>query len=182
MEATEGEHTAKMLLMRGQGVEWNQYVVKVDESKQKISKDLVHHSLEGLGSVPKAKREAEKFKEYKGSNDGGLRNISGPHRNLEITLLEVKFGKDLGTGDSGGEIKDSEERVSIWDHGDVEAVEVLTRSPGPIRLRYHVKGAPPAMRRKDRSRGCSCSLRKHRNQGSGVNQEPVFGERIQQED
>ena len=40
--------------------------------------------------------EVEKLKKAKGSDDGGLRNIGGPHRNLEITLLEIKFGEELG--------------------------------------------------------------------------------------
>ena len=73
--------------MRGQGVGENQYVVKVDETKQKISKDLVNHSPEGLGSLPEAKREVEELKESKGSDDGSLRNIGGPHWNLEITRV-----------------------------------------------------------------------------------------------
>ena len=75
VEGAEVEHTEEMLLMRGQGVGESQYVIKVDETKQKISKGLVHHSLESLGSVPEAKREAKELKESKGSDDGRLWNI-----------------------------------------------------------------------------------------------------------
>ena len=85
-------------------MEKNKDVVKIDKTKWKITKDPVHHPLEGPGSIPEAKRKAEKFKEAKGSNDGGLQNISWPDGNLEITFLEIKFGEDLGPKDSGGEI------------------------------------------------------------------------------
>ena len=101
MEAAEVEHSAEMLLMRGQRVGENQFVVNIDKTKWKITKDPVHHSLEGPGSVPEAERKGGKFKEAEGSNDGGLRNISWPHGNLEITFLEIKFGEELGPEDSG---------------------------------------------------------------------------------
>ena len=65
------------------------------QKKRKFAKDPVHHPLEGLGSVFEAKREAKKFKKAKGSDDGGLGNISRPHWNPEITLLEIKFGEEL---------------------------------------------------------------------------------------
>ena len=93
--------------MRGQRVGENQYIVKIDKTKRKITKDPVHHPLVGLGSVPEAKREAEKLKMAKGSNDGGLQESSRSHRNLEITFLEIKFGKVLGLKDSGREIGNS---------------------------------------------------------------------------
>ena len=89
MEVAEVEHTAEMLLMRGQRVGEIQYVVKVNKTKGKITKDPVHHPLEVLGSNPEAKREAEKLEEAKGSNDCGVRNMSGSHGNLEITFLEI---------------------------------------------------------------------------------------------
>ena len=86
------------------------------------------------------KRRRRKSKE---SDDADLQNIGRPHRNLEITLLEVKFGKELGTGDSRGEKRNSREKVSVWDHGSVEVAEVPTRSSGSIRLRDHVKRTGP---------------------------------------
>ena len=87
MEAAEVQHTAEMFLMRGQRVGENQYIAKIDKTKLYLTKDPVHHPLEGLGTVSEVKREAEKLKKAKGSDDGGLWNIGRPHRNLEITLL-----------------------------------------------------------------------------------------------
>ena len=55
--------------------EKKQYIIQVDETKWEITKDFTHHPLENLGDVPEAKREAEEFKESKGSNDGGLGNV-----------------------------------------------------------------------------------------------------------
>ena len=72
MEAAEVEHRVEMLLMRGQRVRENEDVVKIDKTKLKITKDPVHHPLEGLVSVPEAERKVEKFEEAKVSNDGGL--------------------------------------------------------------------------------------------------------------
>ena len=75
--------------MRGQRVAENQYIVKRDKTKWKITRDPVLHPLEGLGSVPEAKTEAEKLEKTEGIDDGGR------PRNLEITLLEIKFGEKL---------------------------------------------------------------------------------------
>ena len=56
---------------------------------------MIHHSLKGLSSIPEAKREAEKLKEAKGGDDGGLWNVCRAHWNLEITFLKIKFRKNL---------------------------------------------------------------------------------------
>ena len=69
-------------------------VIKIDKTKRNFLRDLVHYPLEGLGGVPEAKREAEELKESKGSDDGSFWDVG----------LEIKFGKEPGTGDSGGEI------------------------------------------------------------------------------
>ena len=53
--------------------------------------------------------------------------------------------KKLGTRDSGGEIRTRGEKVSVCDGGGVEAEEVPTRSPVPIRLRDHVKRTGPGL-------------------------------------
>ena len=95
VEAAEVKHTTEMLLMRGQKVAENQYIVKIDKTKRKLTKDPVHHPMEGLGSVLEAKREAEKIEKAEESDEGGLRNICRPLRNLEIILLEFKFGEEL---------------------------------------------------------------------------------------
>ena len=60
--------------------------------------------MEGLGGIPWAKRKEEELKESKASNDGGFGDVGRSHGNLEITLLEIKFGKESGTRYSGGEI------------------------------------------------------------------------------
>ena len=36
---------------------------------------MIHHSLKGLSSIPESKREAEKLKEAKGGDDGGLWDV-----------------------------------------------------------------------------------------------------------
>ena len=51
MEAAEVQHTAEMFLMRGQRVGENQYIAKIDKTKLSLTKDPVHHPLEGLGTV-----------------------------------------------------------------------------------------------------------------------------------
>ena len=66
VEAAEVKHTTEMLLMRGQKVAENQYIVKIDKTKRKLTKDPVHHSLEGLGSVLEAKRGQRNSKRLKG--------------------------------------------------------------------------------------------------------------------
>ena len=93
--------------MRLQGVREHQNVIKIDKTKQKFSKDPVYHPLEGLGRVPEAKREAEELKESKGSDDGGFGDVGRSHGRLKITLLDIKFGTEPGTGDSGGEFGNS---------------------------------------------------------------------------
>ena len=58
---------------------------------------------------------------------------------MEINFLNIQFGKELGTKDSGEENRNSGQRVFVWDPGGVEVAKVSTRSPGPIRFRDHVK-------------------------------------------
>ena len=77
VETAEVKDTAEMLMVRVQGVRENQYIIQIDETKQKITKDLVHHPLECQGGVPEAKREAEELKESKGSVDGSLGDVGG---------------------------------------------------------------------------------------------------------
>ena len=71
----------------------NQNIIQVDEADRQITKDSVHHPLKGLSSISEAKREAEKLKEVKGGDDGGLWDVCRMYWNLEITLLKVKFRK-----------------------------------------------------------------------------------------
>ena len=67
-----------------------------------ITKDFFHHPRKSLGSVPEAKGKAEELRESKGTV---LWNVGKSLGNLEITLLEIKFGKELGAGNSGVEIR-----------------------------------------------------------------------------
>ena len=81
MEAADIKDTAEMLLLRLQGVGENQDIIKIDETKWKFTKDLVHHHLESPGGVSEAKGKAEKLEEAKGSDDGCLGNVGWSHGN-----------------------------------------------------------------------------------------------------
>ena len=91
IEAAEVEDTVEVKLMIRQGASENQNIIQVDEAERQITKDSVHHLLKHLNSISEAKREAEKLKEAKVGDDGGLWDVCRAHWNLEITLLKVKF-------------------------------------------------------------------------------------------
>ena len=66
LEAAKIEDTAEILLMRFHKVGENQDIIKIDETKWKLTKDLVHHPLESLGGVPEAKGKTGNSKRPKG--------------------------------------------------------------------------------------------------------------------
>ena len=135
VEAKEVKHMAEMYLVL-EGIGRKQDIMEIDKAKRFISKNL---TLEGLGSVPETEGKAKKFKEAKRSNSGSLRNVSGSHGNLEITFLDIKFRKELGTCDPGREIRNGEEQISVWVGGGVETNKIYAGPPGSIRFRDHVE-------------------------------------------
>ena len=82
-----------------------------------------------------SERKAEKLKEAKGGDDGGLCDVCRVHWILEITLLKVKLRKKLRTSYPGKESSNSRQSISVRNRGGVEASEITTGSPGTIRFR-----------------------------------------------
>ena len=102
VKAAEVDDTVEVKLMINQGARENQNIIQVDGPERKIPKDSVYHPLKHLSSISEAEREAEKLKEAKGGDDGGLWDVCRAHWDLEITLLKVKFRKKPRTSCPGG--------------------------------------------------------------------------------
>ena len=92
--------------MRNQIWRLDENIIQVNKTKGKVTKYIIHHSLERLSCAPKAKREKQELEQAKRSNNSSLDNILISHRNLIVPLLQVQLGEPLGAGNSGGEIRD----------------------------------------------------------------------------
>ena len=79
-----------MLNMRSYIRAEDQDIINVKKTVGLITKDLIHHPLEGIPSVPEFEGKAEKLKHPKRSDDCCLGDVLGGHWNLVVSLLRVQ--------------------------------------------------------------------------------------------
>ena len=91
-----------------------------------------------------AEREAEKLKEAKGGDEGGM--SAGCIGIWKYPFCRSSFEKKLRTSYPGGEISNCGQRISVCNSGIVEATEITAGSPGTIRFRYYVERTEPQRR------------------------------------
>ena len=75
----------------------NENIVYVGIGGWYPTENLVHKSLECLGSVPEAEWHLDKFKQSEGCGNRRLGYIRGGHRNLMVGTYEIQFRKYSGT-------------------------------------------------------------------------------------
>ena len=83
--------------------------------------DVVHHSLEGGGTVGHSKEHYKGFKEAAISMEGCLPFVSGLDSYVIETPSDVKLCKVLGSAELGDEFGDEGERVFILDSYSVQS-------------------------------------------------------------
>ena len=84
----------KMIYVLLQIAAKHQDIIDVGETIRKVSKDRIHHPLEGVPCIPEAKGKAQKLEHPEWSDDRCLTDIFFSHQNLVIPLLKVQLRKD----------------------------------------------------------------------------------------
>ena len=75
-----------MLEMLWKGRTGNEDIVKTDENKREVVKQIVHELLKSLSSITEAIRHVKVLIEAKRSDYRRLRNVRSMNRNLMISL------------------------------------------------------------------------------------------------
>ena len=76
-------------------------VINVNENTIQACKYRIHQPLKSLSGVPESKRDSDKFKQSKRSDDGGLLDVFLSNGNLMIATLEVDLGEYLASFQQG---------------------------------------------------------------------------------
>ena len=89
MEVEQLEHLAEMVYMSVEIRTEDQDIIDIYKTKRKVTKDLIHHPLEGVLGVPESKRKAEEFKHTKLHNDLCFLDVVFTHGHLIITFVQI---------------------------------------------------------------------------------------------
>ena len=69
LEAEQLQHLAEMVYMGVEIRTEDQDILDIDKTKRKVTKDLIHHPLEGVPGIPESKRKVEELKYTEQHND-----------------------------------------------------------------------------------------------------------------
>ena len=97
----------------------DQYIVEIEETEWNVTQYLIYHPLKSIPSVPESKGEAEEFEHTKRHDNRRLFNVILAHGHLVTVLVQIQFGEQFGTQDSGGTVLDIMERVAFWNCGGI---------------------------------------------------------------
>jgi len=89
------------------------------------SEDVIHHSLEGGGTVGHSKKHHKRFKETTVGAEGRFPFIFGLDAYVIETLADVKFCEVSGSAELGDKFRDEKKGVPILDGYSVQHVIVL---------------------------------------------------------
>jgi len=89
-------------------------------SKNQAVQDAIHKMLESLCRVPKTKRHTQELVHTEGCGDGCFENISLDHRDLMVSLDEIKAGKDRFPLQCLREVFNVSDGVSMWDRSRIQ--------------------------------------------------------------
>jgi len=89
------------------------------------SEDIVHHSLEGGGTVGHFKEHHERLEETAVGAKGCLPFISGLDTYVIETPSDIKFCEVPGSAELGDEFRDERERVPVLDGYGIQHTIVL---------------------------------------------------------
>ena len=98
------------------------------------SEDVIHHSLEGSGTVSHSKKHHERFKEAAVGAEGHFPFVSRLDAYVIETPADVKFCEVSGFAELGDEFGDEREGVSVFDGYGVQRAIVLDQLERTILL------------------------------------------------
>jgi len=79
------------------------------------SEDVIHHSLEGSGTVGHPKKHYERFKEATVGAEGCFPFISGLNAYIIETPVDIQFCEVSGSVELRDEFRDEREQISVLD-------------------------------------------------------------------
>jgi len=88
-------------------------------------KNVVHHSLEGGGTIGHSEEHHERFKEAVVGAEGHFPFISGLDMYVIETPLDIKFCEVLGSAELGDEFGNERERIPVLDDYGIQHIIVL---------------------------------------------------------
>ena len=97
MLLSEDKNLPEVVHMRREVLGEDKDVIHSDKAEGKITQTLIHEALEGVTSVPEAKRHSKKFKHFEGGDDGGLLDVFMRNWHLIVSFLKVQLGKHCRT-------------------------------------------------------------------------------------
>ena len=115
----------------------DQNIVQVhyyDPFSYESSEDVVHHSLEGGGTVGHSKKHHERFKEATVGAEGRFPFVSGLDAYVIETPANVKFCEVSGSTELGDELGDERKGVPVFDGYSVQHAIVLDQPERTILL------------------------------------------------
>jgi len=98
------------------------------------SEDVVHHSLEGGGTVGHSEEHHKRFKEATVGAEGHFPLISGLDAYVIETPADVKFCEVSGSAELGDELGDEREKVPVLDGYGIQHAIVLDQLERTILL------------------------------------------------
>ena len=138
------EHSSGVFVMEGYivlGVD--SHIIHIDLKPllwDHISKDMIHESLEGGGSVAESKEHDGGFEESHGGNESSFPLIFLLNANVVIFPTNVEFGEQGGLLHVINEFRDEGEWIGILDSVGVQVVVILAWVKGSILLWYKEEG------------------------------------------
>ena len=72
----------------------HQDIIDVGEAIRQISKDRIHHPLEGVPCIPESEWHAQELKHPEWCDDRCLADVFLGHGNLIIPFLQIQLGED----------------------------------------------------------------------------------------
>jgi len=96
-----------------------------DPFSYESSKDVIHYSLEGSGTVGHSKEHHERFEEVTVGVEGHLPFISRLDTYIIETPLDIKFCEVPGSTELGDKFRDEEEGISVLNGYGVQHTIVL---------------------------------------------------------
>ena len=100
----------------------NEYVIHVyrnDAIDNKVSKNLIHHSLKGGRAVCQTKVHYQQLKQASIGAECHLPLIAFTNANIVVAPANIKLHEDLGTFESMDEVVNEWEGVSVFVHDDI---------------------------------------------------------------
>jgi hypothetical protein len=105
-----------------------------------MTEDMIHEALESEGSITQDKGHDQKIIVALMSSKGSLRNVCLFHTDLVVTIMKIKFSKELGSTQFIQEVINDKNGKFVFNGEFVEGAKVRTHVPRNFFLKDHDHG------------------------------------------